>query len=78
VKLCQDWYEWREDDNRNLLGLKPEMRLPVAGMIAVTLMLHWPSSGSLTDAAYRFSPGYWSEIGAMTSPTGTFSETATR
>jgi heat shock protein HtpX len=62
IAQCTAWYEWRESDKRNFLGLKPEMRLPVAGMVALLLTLYWPSDGDYARFAYRFSPSAWSNL----------------
>ena len=69
-----DWYEWREDDKRDLFGMKQAMRLPVAVVAAFLLVLHWPSDGDYRRFAYKFSPQAWSDIGSMTM--GTFDSTS--
>ena len=72
VAQCAAYYEWRESDDRNFLGLKPEMRLPVAGLCAVLLALYWPSDGDYAKFAYRFSPAAWSNMFGMGDGGGTF------
>lgn len=62
--LCTDYYEWRENDGRNFLGLKPELRLPVAACIAFLVVLYWPTNGDIKGLAYRFSPTGWADIGS--------------
>ena len=59
---CSDFYEWRESDQRNFLGLKPEMRIPLAGVCAFMLVLYWPSDGNWRSFANRLSPGFFGEI----------------
>jgi heat shock protein HtpX len=71
---CNDWYEWRESDKRDFLGLKPEMRIPVAAVCALTLTLYWPSDGNWQVFANRFSPAFFSDI--MGPSQGTFSCTS--
>jgi Zn-dependent protease with chaperone function len=65
-----DYYEWRESDQRNFLGLKPEMRIPVAACFAFLLVFHWPSDGDFKTLAYKFSPTWYADIGLQTQ--GTF------
>jgi heat shock protein HtpX len=61
---CTDYYEWRESDGRNFLGLKPELRLPVAACFAFLLVLYWPANGDYKQLAYRFSPTAWADFGS--------------
>lgn len=60
---CTDYYEWRESDGRNLLGLKPELRIPVAAAFAFLLVIYWPANGDIKGFAYRFSPTAWADFG---------------
>ncbi len=62
--LCTDYYEWRESDDRNFLGLKPELRIPVAACFAFLLVIYWPANGDVKALAYRFSPTAWADFGA--------------
>lgn len=64
VALCTDYYEWRESDDRNFLGLKPELRIPVAACFAFLLVIYWPSNGDYAKMAYRFSPTAFADMGA--------------
>jgi len=63
MKKVTDYSEWRESDNRNFLGLKPEMRLPVAACFAFLLVFHWPSDGNYRKFAYKFSPTAYADVG---------------
>lgn len=65
-----DYYEWRESDQRNFLGLKPELRIPVAAAFTFLAVLYWPSDGNFRTFAYKFSPTAYADIGVQTS--GTF------
>lgn len=76
IAQCNAWFEWRESDNRNFLGLKPEMRIPVAGMMAFLLVLHFPSDGDFRRFAYKFSPNAYADLSAGTQ--GTFCSNSTR
>jgi Zn-dependent protease with chaperone function len=67
---CTDYYEWRESDGRNLFGLKPELRLPVAACFAFLLALYWPGDGDYRKFAYKFSPSAWADVSVRTQ--GTF------
>ncbi|QGN55796.1 M48 family metalloprotease [Novosphingobium sp. Gsoil 351] len=58
-----DYSEWRETDDRDLFGLRPEMRLPVAACFAFLLVFHWPSDGNFYKFAYKFSPRAWADVG---------------
>lgn len=62
VAQCTDYYEWRENDQRDIFGLRPEMRIPVMACFAFLLVLHWPSDGNYRDFAYKFSPSLWADI----------------
>ena len=70
IAACNNYYEWRESDQRNFLGLKPGMRIPVAAMTAFMLVLYFPGDGDWQKFANRFSPGFFSEVLAPSS--GTF------
>lgn len=65
VAACNEWYEWRESDNRDVLGLKPGMRIPLAAACAFMLVLYWPSDGNWQGFARKLSPTYFSEIMGM-------------
>jgi heat shock protein HtpX len=58
-----DYSEWRETDNRDLFGMRPEMRLPVAACFAFLLVFHWPVDGDFYKFAYKFSPQAWADVG---------------
>lgn len=70
IAACNNYYEWRESDRRNFLGLKPEMRIPVAAATAFIMVLYWPSDGNWQKFATRLSPGFFSDVLAPSS--GTF------
>lgn len=72
VAHCNDYYEWREDDRRNFLGLKAELRLPVAAVAAFLLVFHWPMDGNYRAMAYKFSPTAFAEVGKLMQTTETF------
>lgn len=72
VAHCTDYYEWREEDGRNFLGLKSELRLPVAAAAAFLLVFHWPTDGNYRKFAYLFSPTSFAEIGKLMQPGETF------
>jgi len=74
IAACNNYYEWRESDQRNFLGIKPEMRIPVAAMSAFMMVLYWPSDGNVQTMVNRFSPGFFSTVLAPSS--GTFSCTS--
>ena len=61
---CTDYYEWREKDDRDFLGLKPELRIPVAACFAFLLVIYWPANGDYKRLAYRFSPTAWADFGS--------------
>jgi hypothetical protein len=53
---CIDWYEWREEDRRNVFGLKPKMIMPIAASVTFLLIFHWPADGDFTKMRSLFSP----------------------
>ncbi len=71
LEACNNYYEWRESDDRNFLGLKPGMRIPVAAVTAFMLVLYWPADGNWQRFVNRLSPGFFSEVLGPSS--GTFS-----
>lgn len=71
ISACNHYYEWRESDQRNFLGLKPEMRIPVAAVCTFILAFYWPADGNWQRFAHRLSPGFFSEVLGPSS--GTFS-----
>ncbi len=71
IAACNNYYEWRESDERNFLGLKPQMRIPVAAMVAFVLVLYFPGDGDWQKFANRLSPGFFSEV--LGPGSGTFS-----
>ena len=76
LAACNHYYEWRESDDRNFLGLKPGMRIPVAAVCTFMLAFYWPTDGNWQSFINRLSPGFFSEI--IATPSGTFSCTAER
>jgi hypothetical protein len=64
-----DYYEWRESDNRNFLGLKPEMRIPLMAASAFIAVLWWPSDGNWQTFAHRMSPAFFSDVMGMKTET---------
>lgn len=53
---CIDWYEWRDGDQRNALGIAPNMILPLSATIVFLLVFHWPSNGDYSRMRSIFSP----------------------
>lgn len=51
------YYEWRPDDRRNWLGLKPDMSIPVAAVALFLVVLHFPHDGNWRRFVQTFSPG---------------------
>ena len=64
LRACNDWYEWRESDGRDIFGLRAEMRIPVAACFAFMLVFHWPSDGDYRAMAYKLSPQAWADVSA--------------
>jgi heat shock protein HtpX len=52
-----DAQEWREDDNRNIFGIKPKMVLPLVAVTVAMVALHWPRDGNLAKFGYAIGPG---------------------
>ena len=72
VAAWHDYSEWRESDDRDLFGLRPEMRIPVMACLAFLLVLHWPSDGDYRTMAYKFSPQAWADVGIKMQANPTF------
>jgi Zn-dependent protease with chaperone function len=53
---CIAWQEWRLDDRRNLLGLKPKMAIPAAAVTMFLAVFHWPADGDLRKFRSTFDP----------------------
>lgn len=73
IAACNNYYEWRESDQRDFLGLKPNMRIPVAAVAAFMMVLYWPSDGNVQTMINRFSPAFFTH---MMGGGGTFSTTS--
>jgi heat shock protein HtpX len=72
-----DYWEWKEGDKRNVLGIKPKMYLPLAAVVTFLLIFHIPSDGNYKGALAVFNPaslvelasGTRSQIAATSQPT---------
>ena len=51
-----DSMEWRENDDRNMFGFKPQMLIPVAATTAFLLTLHWPADGDFSKLRDKMGP----------------------
>lgn len=51
-----DYHQWRENDERNAIGLKPKMLLPLALTLTFLLIFHWPTHGTFLGAIQIFNP----------------------
>ncbi|HUQ13853.1 MAG TPA: M48 family metallopeptidase [Novosphingobium sp.] len=72
IRAWNDYSEWRESDDRDLFGLRPEMRIPVAAVFAFLLIFHWPADRDYRAFAYKFSPQAWADVGEQTKLGSTF------
>jgi len=70
MKAWADWSEYRESDNRDIFGLRPEMRIPVAACFAFMMVFHWPANGDFRSFAYKLSPQAWADVGAKVNSNG--------
>lgn len=50
------WFEWRESDHRDSLGLTPAMVIPVVAVSAFLLVFHWPENNDPRALARLFDP----------------------
>ena len=50
------WFEWRQSDQRNTLGLTPAMVIPVVAVCAFLLVFHWPTNNDPRALVQVFSP----------------------
>lgn len=64
----EDYYEWRDCDGRNALGMRPELAILVTAVTALLLYMHWPCDGDFGKFARTFSPNLFGEM----SGSGTF------
>jgi Zn-dependent protease with chaperone function len=62
---CIAWQEWRLEDRRNLIGLKPKMVIPVAAVTTFLLVFHWPADNDLSKLRATFDPSFLIEMGRM-------------
>jgi Zn-dependent protease with chaperone function len=76
VAQCNDWFEWRTSDDRNLFGLRPELRLPVAAVTAALLVIYWPTNGDWLKFGNRFNPVSMAEMFSGMNTGGTFCSTS--
>lgn len=53
---CIDHQEWRADQARNVFGVAPHLTIPLAMVITLLLVLHWPTNGDFTRMHRMFSP----------------------
>ncbi|WP_114520151.1 M48 family metalloprotease [Altererythrobacter sp. ZODW24] len=58
----EDYYEWRDTDGRNALGMRPEMAILVTAVTALLLFMHWPADGNFGKFARTFSPNLFGEM----------------
>jgi heat shock protein HtpX len=68
---CVDYWEWKEDDKRDALGLKPKMYLPLAAVVTFMIIFLWPSDGNYRGAIQLFNPAALVQMASSTQ--GTFS-----
>jgi len=59
------WHEWRLDDRRNAIGLKPKMVIPAAAVTMFLLVFHWPADGDLSKLRSTFDPASLAVLGEM-------------
>jgi heat shock protein HtpX len=67
---CVDYWEWKESDKRNALGLTPKMFLPLAAVVTFMLIYLWPSDGNYRGAVQLFNPAALVDMASSTR--GTF------
>ena len=72
VAQCNDWFEWRTSDGRNVFGLKQELRLPVAAVTAALLVFHWPADGNWQKFGNLFNPVTMAAMFSSADMGGTF------
>lgn len=62
---CIDWAEWRAEDKRNALGLKPATVLPVAVTLVFIAVFHWPVDNDPAKFIRTFSPVTMVDVARM-------------
>jgi hypothetical protein len=62
---CIAWAEWRIDDKRNALGLKPAMVIPAAAVTMFLAVFHWPADGDLRKLRSTFDPSSLVVLGKL-------------
>lgn len=62
---CIAWQEWRLDDRRNALGLKPRMVIPAAAVTMFLAIFHWPADGDLAKLRSTFDPAALVKLGQI-------------
>ena len=50
------WFEWRANDQRNLLGLTPKMLIPLVSVTAFLFVFHWPTDNDPVKFVQTFNP----------------------
>jgi hypothetical protein len=70
---CVDYWEWKEDDKRDALGLKPRMYLPLAAVVTFMAIFLWPSDGNYRGTIQLFNPAALVQMASSTR--GTFDST---
>lgn len=50
------WYEWRANDKRNAFGMRPQLLIPMAALIAFLAVFHWPRDNDPAKFLQVFSP----------------------
>jgi heat shock protein HtpX len=53
---CLDYGEWKEGEKRDALGIKPQLYLPLAMVVAFLVTLHWPNNGDFAGSMALFNP----------------------
>ena len=56
TQACTAWYEWRESDGRDALGVTPKMVIPVAAVLMFLAVFHWPADGDPAKLLAIFNP----------------------
>jgi heat shock protein HtpX len=63
-----DYWEWKEGDKRNVLGLKPKMYVPFAAVLTFLMIFHIPSNGDYKGALALLNPASLVELASNTLP----------
>jgi heat shock protein HtpX len=53
---CVDYGEWKEGEKRDMLGIKPQMYLPLAATMVFLIVFHWPLDGNFAGVMALFNP----------------------